>query len=93
MTLTIPSDLDMAELDELQTTMQVTLNLQGVCDFIVREPSTLTIIHSFHGAAIFETGCGAPAGCAHRGLGAVLASLVNRNRHKTGSNRYVTHIK
>ncbi len=48
MTLTIPSDLDMAELDELQTTMQVTLNLQGVCDIIVREPSTLTIIAFIH---------------------------------------------
>jgi hypothetical protein len=48
MTLTIPSDLDMAELDELQTTMQVTLNLQGVCDIIVREPSTLTMIVLIH---------------------------------------------
>ena len=36
---------------------------------------------TFHGAAIIEVGCG--GACAHRGLGAVLSSLVNRNNHVT----------
>ena len=50
-----------------------------VCNPNLPEEATmLDLIHSFHGAAILETG---PGGCAHRGLGAVLSSLVNRNYH------------
>ena len=43
----------------------------------------------------FELACGgARTRCAHpAGLGAVLASLVNRSRHMTVSDRSVTHVK
>ncbi len=63
MTLTIPSDLDMAELDVLQTTMQVTLNLQGVCYIIVRAPSTLKITVFIHSTIVQAHEC--DHGCDH----------------------------